>query len=79
MITWEKRSGGGVTDAATIKIRRMAYVLCRASIFASMIPILARRTNTTGNSKTSPKASKNLMLNERYSYMLGIGLMTSVA
>ena len=72
-------SGDGVTTAAKMKIRRMAYFLRRANIFASMIPIFDRRTNTTGNSKTRPQASKNLILKERYSFMLGMGLMMSVA
>ena len=65
--------------AAKMKMRRMAYFLCFANIFALTTPILANRTNTTGNSKTIPKANKNLMLKERYSFMLGIGLMKSVA
>src|SRR4030043_993743 len=78
MSNWEIKSGGVIT-AAKMKIRRMAYFLCRAILFASTTPIRARRTKTTGNSNTRPKASKNLMLEERYSFMLGIGLMKSVA
>src|SRR4030042_5777463 len=78
MSAWEMRSGGVMTAAKT-KMRRMAYFLCRANVLASMIPIFARRTKTTGNSKTRPKASKNLMVKERYSFMLGMGLMKSVA
>jgi hypothetical protein len=78
MITCEITSGG-VTMAAKTKIRRMAYFLCLANILASITPILARSRRTTGNSKTRPKTNKNLMLKERYSFMLGMGLMRSVA
>ena len=65
--------------AAKMKMSRMAYFLCLVKVFASTTPILAKRTKTTGNSKTKPKANKNLMLKERYSFMLGKGLMKSVA
>jgi len=77
--TWVRRSGEGVTAAARMKTRRMAYFLCFAIIFASTTPILARRTKTTGNSKTRPKASKNFIVNVKYSFMLGIGLIKSEA
>ena len=46
---------------------------------SSITPILAKRTSATGNSKTRPKTKRNLMLKVRYSLILGIGLMKSVA
>ena len=78
MITWEMTSGG-VTVAAKTKISKMAYFLCFASVLASITPIRVRSSSTTGNSKTRPKTNRNLMLKESYSFMLGMGLMKSVA
>ena len=73
MSVWLIMSGVGVRIAATMKLMRMAYLRFLERNCGVTTPIRLRIVITTGSSKTSPKASANLITKSVYEDTVIIG------
>mgnify|MGYP006206968049 CR=1 FL=1 len=66
---WEKGSGG-VIIAAKTKDKTIAYFRNETSWLIDRIPNLTHKSKTTGSWKARPKAKMNVIIKERYSFIL---------
>ena len=78
MRVWETTSGG-VSRAETTKEHRIAYLRFLRKPEAVTMPRRARKKMKRGSSKMTPKAMRSFREKPRYSRMVGMGRIKSVA
>ena len=78
MSSWLTTSGVGVRMAATTKLMSTAYFRLRRKKGRSTTPTLARKTMSTGSSKTMPKARNRRRASEKYSLTAGMASSRSL-
>ena len=66
----ESNGSGGVTIAANTNDKTIAYFLKETSCSIVSTPNFTSRSKITGNWNASPKANMNVIINDKYSFIL---------